>query len=129
MLDHIVEVLGPSTILHRIQFDRWMMHRGVLAHAISWGFIGVSVGLSAGLVLQSPASRRSSITGASTGALLGAVLSAVLDAALLPIEKVDRLIPTGTWSQLLWIGLPTILIGVGLFRNLQSEPLLSDIAE
>jgi hypothetical protein len=91
----------------------------ILMHAATWLVLGLGIGLGTGLA--APVQRgRAAVTALLLGAvagLLGGVLYPVIAGIALPLANISLPIPEADSSRLLWLGLPSVLIGLALGRK------------
>jgi len=90
----------------------------MLMHAATWGLIGLGVGLAGGLC-----TRRIGLQPVLTSMLVAGLLGAlggmafpIVCGVAVPLANVSLPLPEPGTGRLIWLGLPSLLIGIGLGR-------------
>lgn len=94
-------------------------HWVILMHAATWLIIGLGVGLGAGwgTPLKRGRTMAASMIVAGIAGALGGALYLFLAGFAMPLADATLPIPDENWNRLLWLGLPSILIGLALGRK------------
>uniref|UniRef100_A0A7C2K0N7 Uncharacterized protein n=1 Tax=Schlesneria paludicola TaxID=360056 RepID=A0A7C2K0N7_9PLAN len=93
-------------------------HLVMLMHGVTWGLIGGGIGLAAGLC--APRLRvQSVLTAGLVGGLLGCVGGAAFPlvcGVAAPLANTALPLPEAGTERLIWLGFPSVLVGIGLGR-------------
>jgi hypothetical protein len=98
-------------------------HQLMLMHASTWLVLGLGVGLGVGFGARERRGRSAAAAMLTAGVagLIGGVLYLFLAGVAVPLADPSLPVPTGDMNRLLWLGLPSILIGLTLGRRSQVE--------
>lgn len=94
-------------------------HMLFVLHAATWTLVGLGIGLGTGLGAATNRWRTAAASMLVAGAagLLGGVLYPILAGVALPLADTSKAVPEEIWNRLLWLGLPSVLIGLALGRK------------
>jgi hypothetical protein len=98
-------------------------HQLLLMHASTWLVVGLGVGLGVGCGARERRGRSAAAAMFTAGVagLIGGVLYLFLAGVAVPLADPSVPVPEGGLNRLLWLGLPSILIGLTLGRRSQVE--------
>ena len=98
-----------------------VMTQSMIFQAVTWGCIGLAVGLGVGLLQRSGVTLRA-IAGGILGGSLAGLLYTPLVGTFLPLAVTEESMPASRMEQLVWVGLPGVLIpllcGLGMQMQL-----------
>ena len=96
--------------------------RTILDHALAWGLVGAGVGLTILVVCRKSVPARRLMIAPIAAGVMGGILYTPLALIFLPLARPESVYPLGATNQLLWIGLPVVLIAVAVARVTGSRP-------
>ena len=109
MFHNLRETSGTDLLIMGIALDG--MRQTILGYALLWGLIGLGVGLGIGAVRSVVKSLVAGISG-FCGGVLAALLYTVLTAQLSRGTTMNRVFPTDSMGQAIWLLLFTVVIVV-----------------
>lgn len=94
-------------------------HMVIAMHAATWTVIGLGLGLGTGLGVPIRRARSAAMAMLVAGlaGTVGGGLYVLLAGFALPLADASQPVPGGDWNRLLWLGLPSLLIGLALGRR------------
>lgn len=94
-------------------------HQLILMHAATWLAIGVGIGIGVGLGASVKRKRAAtaSMVLAAIGGMLGGALYLFVAGIVIPLADTTLPIPEGASERMLWLGLPSLMIGLALGRK------------
>jgi hypothetical protein len=94
-------------------------HQLLLMHASTWLVVGLGVGLGVGCGARERRGRSAAAAMFTAGVagLIGGVLYLFLAGVAVPLADPSVPVPEGGMNRLLWLGLPSVLIGLTLGRR------------
>lgn len=97
---------------------RWVM----VAHGVEWAFVGLAVGLAAGLAAYGMRGVLRPAAMAAAAGVIAAPLYSVLAAFWFPTAHSETAVPIGGGNGMFWVLCATLLIGLAVSRTVSAAP-------
>jgi hypothetical protein len=93
-------------------------HRVILGHLTGWAIAGLGIGAGASISSRCRQTIVRCMVAGFAGGLIGGALYVPLVTILVPEIDSEQLIPNAPTGRLIWVALPTIIMGLGIWRIL-----------